>query len=169
MRAFCYAIIVYKNENIAAPWVATGCMWNKWTPGAREDMRQSGRAWTREGYRWRLEWIELRSSCIVIHTHHLRVLQRAWRRQWRKRVMAWIHRRAYTGEHRPLSIQKTRHNTHALPTGGASGEKIGTAVLPCPHALGTVVASACTQWPTFACAKAIARNSPWACGGAGVT
>lgn len=104
MRAFCYAVIVYKNEKIAAPWMATGCMWRYLTNHTREDMLKSGREWTLQGYRWRLEWIELKSSYpsyIVIHTPHLRALQRAWRRRWRRRVMAWVRRRAYTGEHLP--------------------------------------------------------------------
>ena len=97
VRVFCVGIILYMNDKIRAPWVATGCLWP--TLGAREraDMLSVREEWTRQGYAWRLELVELVSAHVVLHTRHLRALQRAWRRRWRGRVR-WLLRRPLTGE-----------------------------------------------------------------------
>ena len=96
-RGFCLGIIVYRNNKIPAPWVATGCLWSTLGERERADMLSVREEWTRQGYAWRFELVELTSSQIVLHTRHVRALQRAWRGRWRGRAR-WLLRRPITGE-----------------------------------------------------------------------
>ena len=99
-RTFCVGLVLYRNAKIPKAWVLTGCMWAELTPATMSDMVRTARQWVSEGYICRLECIALKSSHIVIHTTYIRMLQRAWRRQWRRRIFRWLRTRPITGSRR---------------------------------------------------------------------
>ena len=111
-RTFCVGLVLYRNEHVPKAWVLTGCMWAELTPDTMQDMARAEGQWRDQGYRPRLECIELRSAYIVLHTTYIRQLQRAWRRKWRRSMLAWLRARAVTGARRPcLRLSYPRGST----------------------------------------------------------
>ena len=91
-RNLCLAVVLYIPD--AKSWVLTGSIWAE--VNVAEQCRDLA-VWRADGYAAQLELVDLTHSHFLRSTHHVRELQRRWRRRFRARVQVWLRARARTG------------------------------------------------------------------------